>query len=93
MVIGIFAGGFISGAINGRLKLKLEHSPNITSRKRIIFAVSGGALFGIGSSFANGCTSGAALSPMAIMATSGFVTTAAIFGSAYLFAWFFRKIW
>jgi hypothetical protein len=93
MVIGVFIGGFISGAINKRLKLKLEHSPRITSRKRIYFAIAGGALFGIGSSFANGCTSGAALSPMAVLATSGFVATAAIFGSGYIFAWFFKKIW
>jgi uncharacterized membrane protein YedE/YeeE len=93
MVVGVFIGGFISGAINKRLKLKLEHSPNITPRKRIYFALAGGALFGIGSSFANGCTSGAALSPMAVLATSGFVATAAIFGSGYIFAFFFKKIW
>lgn len=93
MVIGVFIGGFISGAINKRLKLKLEHSPRITSKKRIYYAIAGGIFFGIGSSFANGCTSGAALSPMAVLATSGFVAVAAIFGSGYIFAFFFKKIW
>jgi hypothetical protein len=93
MIIGVFAGGFISGVINNRLKLKLEHSPKITSRKRAIFALIGGLLFGLGASFARGCTSGAGLSAMAVLATSGFLTVALIFGAGYLFAWFFRKLW
>ena len=93
MVIGVFIGGFISGAVNRRLKFKLEHSPNITSKKRAIAALIGGALFGIGASFGRGCTSGAGLDGMAVLATSGFIVVAAIFGSGYLFAWFFRKLW
>jgi uncharacterized membrane protein YedE/YeeE len=92
-VLGILIGGIISGAFAGRLKLKLEHSPKITSRTRIIFAVLGGMLFGIGSQLGRGCTSGAGLSGMAVMSVSGFVAVAAIFGSGYLFAWFFRKLW
>lgn len=93
MIIGVFIGGFLSGAINNRLKLKLEHSPKITSKKRAIAAVIGGALFGIGSAFGRGCTSGAGLDGMAVLATSGFVVVAMIFGAGYLFAWFFRKLW
>lgn len=92
-VLGVLIGGVISGAFAGRLKLKVEHSPNITSRTRIIFAIIGGALFGIGSQLARGCTSGAGLSGMAVMSVSGFLSVAAIFGSGYIFAWFFRKLW
>ena len=40
-----------------------------------------------------GAESGAALSGMAVLSVAGFVTMMAIFGSAYLFAWFFRKNW
>ena len=36
--IGILAGAFLSGAIGGRLKLTVEHSPKITSRTRLIAA-------------------------------------------------------
>ncbi len=93
MIIGVFVGGFISGALNNRLKLKLEHSPKITSKKRAVTAVIGGMLFGIGASFGRGCTSGAGLDGMASMATSGFVVVGMIFGTGYLFAWFFRKLW
>jgi uncharacterized membrane protein YraQ (UPF0718 family) len=93
MIIGVFVGGFLSGAVNNRLKLKLEHSPKITSRKRAIAAVIGGALFGIGSAFGRGCTSGAGLDGLATLATSGFVVVGMIFGVGYLVAWFFRKLW
>jgi uncharacterized protein len=92
-ILGILIGGFISGAFSGRLKLKIEHSPGITSGRRLIFAFLGGMFFVFGAQLARGCTSGAALSGMAVLATAGFVTMIAIFGSAYLFAWFFRKNW
>lgn len=92
-VFGVLIGGFISGAYAGRLKFKIEHSPNITSKKRLVLAVIGGALFGFGSQLGRGCTSGAALSGMAVLSVAGFVTMIAIFGSAYVFAYFVRKNW
>jgi uncharacterized protein len=92
-VIGILAGAFISGVLARRIKLKIEHSPKISSRTRLIMALLGGLMFGLGSQFGRGCTSGAALSGMASMATSGFIAMMAIFGSAYMFAYFFRKFW
>ena len=91
--IGVLIGGFLSGALGGRLKLYVQHSPNITSKKRLIVALLGGLFFGFGAQLARGCTSGAALSGMAVLATAGFVTMLAIFGSAYAFAYFFRKNW
>ncbi len=92
-VLGVMVGAFASGALAGRLKFKVEHSPKITSRTRLIAAMAGGLLFGIGSQFARGCTSGAALSGSAALATSGFLTMITIFGVAYASAWFFRKLW
>lgn len=93
MVLGGLIGGFISGSINNRLKLKLEHNPKITKRKRIIWVAIGGVLFGIGASFGRGCASGAGLTGMATLAVSGFVIVAFMFGTGYLSAWFFRKLW
>lgn len=92
-IFGVVAGGFISGAVSGRLKLKVEKSPKISVKRRLIFAFLGGIFFVYGAQLARGCTSGAALSGMAVLSLGGFVTMAAIFGSAYLFAWFFRKNW
>ena len=92
-VLGVLVGAFASGALAGRLKFRIEHSPKIKSRTRLIAALAGGLLFGIGSQFARGCTSGAALSGSAALATSGFLTMILIFGVAYGIAWFFRKLW
>ncbi len=92
-VFGMVLGGFISGALSHRLKLKIEKSPKISNKKRLAFAFLGGAFFVYGAQLARGCTSGAALSGMAVLSVAGFVTMIAIFGSAYLFAWFFRSLW
>ncbi len=92
-VIGVVIGAFLSGLISNRLNLKLEHGPNTTSKIRVVGALVGGALFGLGSQLGRGCTSGAALSGMAVLSTGGLITMMAIFGGAYAFAYFFRKFW
>lgn len=92
-VLGVLAGAFLSGLLADRLKFKVEHAPRITSRVRLLAAAAGGMLFGFGSQLGRGCTSGAALSGMAVLSTAGFVTMLAIFGSGYIFAYFFRKLW
>lgn len=92
-ILGVVIGGFISGAVSGRLKLRVEKSPQISNTRRLLFAFLGGTFFVYGAQLARGCTSGAALSGMAVLSVAGFVTMVAIFGSAYLFAWFFRKNW
>ncbi len=92
-VIGIIIGAFISGLISNRIGLKLEKGAAITNRTRIVTAVIGGLLFGFGSQLGRGCTSGSALSGMAVMSLGGIMTMMAIFGGAYSFAWFFRKLW
>ena len=92
-MLGVLVGAFISGALAGRLKLKVEHSPKITSRRRLVFALIGGVLFGFGSQLGRGCTSGSALSGMGVISLGGFITMAAIFGTAFALAYFFRKNW
>lgn len=92
--IGVFLGGLLSGVIFGRVKkFRVEHSPKITSKTRLIFALIGGALFGIGSQFGRGCTSGAALSGTATFALGGVIVMFSIFGTGYAIAYFFRKLW
>jgi uncharacterized membrane protein YedE/YeeE len=92
-VVGVLIGGFLSGLVSGRLTWVTEKGPGITSGTRLAFALMGGALFGIGAQLARGCTSGAALSGMAVLSTAGFVTMMAIFGTGYAVAFFFRKLW
>jgi uncharacterized membrane protein YedE/YeeE len=92
-MLGVIVGGFLSGAFAGRLKLRVEHSPKITSRRRLVFALAGGVLFGFGSQLGRGCTSGSALSGMAVLSLGGFITMMAIFGTAFALAYFVRKNW
>jgi uncharacterized protein len=92
-VVGVLIGAFISGLISNRLTLTLEHSSKIKSNVRIAGALIGGLLFGFGAQLGRGCTSGSALSGMAVLSTGGLITMMAIFGGAYMFAYFFRKLW
>lgn len=92
-IIGVLIGGFLSGLVSDRLKTQTDKGPRVSARTRWVFALIGGALFGIGSQLARGCTSGAALSGMAVLSTAGFVTMLAIFGAGYAFAYFGRKLW
>ncbi len=92
-VTGVLIGAFLSGLISNRLDLILEKGPHTTNKIRIAGALIGGMLWGVGSQLGRGCTSGAALSGMAVMSTGGIVTMLAIFAGAYLFAYFFRKFW
>jgi uncharacterized membrane protein YedE/YeeE len=92
-VTGMLIGAFLSGLISNRLNFSLEKGPHTTSRIRIAGALAGGLLWGVGAQFGRGCTSGAALSGMAVMAAGGIITMFAIFAGAYLFAYFFRKFW
>jgi uncharacterized membrane protein YedE/YeeE len=92
-VLGVLVGGFLSGVVSKRLTFETEHPPHVKGRTRLAGALIGGALFGIGSQLARGCTSGAALSGMAVLSVGGFITMLAIFGSAYAVAYFVRKLW
>jgi uncharacterized protein len=92
-VLGVIAGAFLSGLIGNRIGLKLEKGPNVRNNVRIISAIIGGLLFGFGSQLGRGCTSGSALSGMAVMSFGGIITMMAIFGSAYGLAYFARKLW
>ena len=93
LALGVIIGAFVSGAASGRMALKMEKGPSITATTRALFAIAGGLLFGLGAQFGRGCTSGAALSGMAVLSTGGILTMMTIFGTGYLVAYFFRKLW
>ncbi|MDA3865523.1 MAG: YeeE/YedE thiosulfate transporter family protein [Salinivirgaceae bacterium] len=93
MFLGMIAGGFISGLTSKRLGFKIERGPRISSGSRLAFALLGGVLFGIGSQLAKGCTSGAALSGMATLSASGFLTMIGIFGVGFIVSVFVKRIW
>jgi uncharacterized membrane protein YedE/YeeE len=93
VVLGVLLGGFVSGWINGRLKVEVGKGPKISKRTRLIMAFAGGAIMGYGARFARGCTSGQALSGGATLSVGSWALMFAIFGGAYALAHFVRRLW
>ena len=92
-VIGVFIGGYISGALAGRIKVTTEHGPLFTDKKRLLFAFIGGAIMGIGAKFARGCTSGQALTGGAVLNAGSWAFMMMVFAGAYAMAYFVRRQW
>lgn len=92
-VLGVLVGGFLSGALAGRLKRTIEKGPRISSRGRLAFAFAGGALMGIGAKLARGCTSGQALSGGALLSAGSWAFMLMVFAGGYATAWFVRRQW
>jgi len=92
-ITGVVIGAFFSGLISRRINFKIDKGIQITNKTRLMMAGIGGILFGFGSQLGRGCTSGAALSGMAVMSFGGIITMISIFGSAYLVAYFLRRFW
>jgi hypothetical protein len=92
-VLGVFVGGFLSGILAGRIRLTTEKGPHISTRGRLFFAFAGGALMGIGAKLARGCTSGQALTGGAVLNVGSWAFMMAVFGGAYMLAYFVRREW
>lgn len=92
-VIGVFAGGFLSGALAGRLKKSIDRGPSISDRNRLVFAFLGGGLMGIGAKLARGCTSGQALTGGAMLNVGSWAFMMCVFAGAYALAYFMRRQW
>jgi len=91
--LGTILGGFVSGWLNGRVKLETVRGPNTSVRTRWIMAFIGGVFMGYGARLARGCTSGQALSGGATLSVGSWVFMFAVFGGAYLLAYSVRKLW
>jgi uncharacterized membrane protein YedE/YeeE len=90
---GVILGGFVSGWLNGRVKLETNKGPNISKRTRWVMAFIGGGFMGYGARMARGCTSGQALSGGAVLSVGSWAFMFAVFGGAYALAYFVRKLW
>lgn len=92
-VIGVIAGGFLSGIFAGRVKKSVERGPNFTDKKRLIYALIGGAMMGFGAKLARGCTSGQALTGGAILNLGSWAFMMCVFAGGYMLAYFLRRQW
>src|SRR5688500_6806139 len=92
-VVGITIGGFLSGWLAGRFRWTSERGPRATDRTRVLTAVGGGLLMGVGAKLARGCTSGQALTGGALLSTGSWIFIAACFLAAYAVAPLLRRQW
>ena len=92
-IIGIMIGGFISGLLAGRVRVETFKGPKISKPVRWTAAFCGGAIAGFAVRIARGCTSGQALSGGASLSLGSWAFMFSVFGGAYCFAYFFRKLW
>lgn len=92
-VLGVLAGGFLSGLLAGRVKRTVEKGPRVSVRTRFLLAFAGGSLMGIGAKLARGCTSGQALSGGATLNAGSWAFMMMVFAGAYAMAWAMRRQW
>lgn len=92
-VLGVLVGGFLSGALAGRLQRTVEKGPRVSTGGRLAWAFVGGALMGVGAKLARGCTSGQALTGGAVLNAGSWAFMMMVFAGAYAFAGLMRRQW
>jgi uncharacterized membrane protein YedE/YeeE len=93
MLAGVFIGGFVSGALSGRVKTMIEKGPTTSNVLRLSFAFAGGMISAFGARLARGCTSGQALTGGATLALGSWLFMIFAFAGGYAMAWFVRRQW
>jgi len=83
----------VSGVLDRRFGFEITRGPNTTDRRRLVLAVLGGVIAGVGARLARGCTSGQALTGGATLALGSWAFMLSVFAGGYALAWFLRKEW
>lgn len=92
-VLGAFVGALV-GALSGRrFRPQVERGPSSAVGSRLVLALIGGILTGLGARLARGCTSGLGLSGGAALAVGGFVFLICFFAAGFLVSFIVRRYW
>lgn len=86
---GLILGAGLSAWLAGRLATSRAPAP----RGRLVAAMTGGVLMGVGAALARGCTSGLALSGGALLSVGAWVFMIALFAAGFLAAPLLRRLW
>jgi uncharacterized membrane protein YedE/YeeE len=78
-VLGVFIGALVSAFLAGRMAWRIEGAASSGRAGRLLKALGGGVLAGLGARIAAGCTSGVGLSGAAVLSVAGFVFLGAFF--------------
>lgn len=85
-IVGVCLGAALSARLAGRWRKGGADGPP----SRLLRALAGGALMGVGARLAYGCTSGLALTGGALLATGAWLFIPVAFGTAFLVTWLAR---
>lgn len=91
--VGVIAGGFLGALTSGRLGRETLRGPTFGRGPRLLLALAGGALMGVGAQMARGCASGQALSGGALFSAGAWIFFLCFFAGGYALAWFVRRQW
>ena len=92
-LLGVVAGGFTSAWLAGRTRVAIERGDSVSSRQRVVAAIAGGVLMGLGAKLARGCTSGQALTGGALLSAGSWIFIATCFATGYVFAPLAKRLW
>ncbi len=92
-IAGVLVGGFVSALWTRRFRFGISRGPHTTDSQRLLLALAGGVLMGIGAKFARGCTSGQGLTGGALFSVGSWLFIISAFAMAYLVAPVLRKHW
>ena len=91
--LGVVVGGFLGALTSGRLGRETLRGPTFAVRPRLLLALGGGALMGVGAQLARGCASGQALSGGALFSAGAWIFFMCFFAGGYALAYFVRRQW
>lgn len=93
-VIGVAIGALLAAVSAGRFKIKVDvGAGKIGVMPRLLLALIGGVLAGLGSRFAAGCTSGVGLSGTAMLGMAGFIFLIVFFVVGLGVSALMRRVW
>lgn len=92
-IVGVTLGGLLSAWLAGRFRFSIERGSGITNGGRLLYALGGGMIMGLGAKLARGCTSGQALTGGALLSLGSWLFIVGAFAAGYLAAPLFRRAW
>ncbi len=90
---GVLAGGALSAVLAGRFRLQVARGRSLGIAPRLLTAVAGGIVMGIGAVLARGCTSGQALTGGALLSVGSWAFMIAVFAGGHAAAPLLRRLW
>ena len=90
---GVIVGGAVSAILAGRFRWQVARGPSLGVTPRLITALVGGLIMGIGAVLARGCTSGQALTGGALLSVGSWAFMVAVFIGGYAAAPLLRRLW